>query len=291
MTAKKSRAGSRDRSRLPKPPRTPGPQPASIAGRDIIPAKSPWPPPPAPGLSSAAPVGEAESIDYLWAPAGPPAGPGLIIVKATVPRAGLARVVIFELDWERLDTAQRTQAYGLLARHGEGLEDHPKLAVSLLYDLSLQQTHPAMSHAERQEIIGEALTIPERETSPLALLAAQRPPRPPATMGVSPLLPFINRHARKRLLNRHQIDVRQLQQESQRLHQDIYRFWEISPPESLEPGEFFSQAAEKFNRLLVLHHEKVRRIGALLGGDLGRALAAQADAGIRYLQSHLPNRP
>lgn len=164
MVAKKSKAGSRNRSRLPKPPRrlrhqAPEPQPALTALGDVISAESPspWPPPPAP-WPSVVPAGE---VDYQWAPAGPPAGPGLIFIKVTVPGLAPTR---FELDWDRLDASQRATAWSLLDRHSKGLDDQfeRRRAVSLLYDLSLQQTHPAMTPAERQVMVGETLTIPKR---------------------------------------------------------------------------------------------------------------------------------
>jgi len=284
MTAKKSKAGSRDHSRLPKPQRklrlhAPGPEPGSMAGEDVISIKSPWPPPPAPG-PSVVPTGEAGSLDYIWSPAGPPAGIGRIIIQATIPRAGLEQRVRFELDWDRLDASQRTQAWGLLARHGEGADDHLErvLAVSLLCDFSLQQNQPTMTPAQRQVEVGEALTIPERPPSDPS---QDDPGEPTVTAGISPLLLWIKPQRRQWLRKRYHIDIEELKHESIHLFLGLEQF-EVRPP-----APDFNAKATVYTEKLIVHHQRVSRVGRLLGGRLGRALVIQAKLCIESLRSQL----
>jgi hypothetical protein len=127
----------------------------------ITPAGSPpfWPPPAVPEISGDSPGGELESISYTWRPA---EDPERISIEASVPRARLARVLRFELLWAPLNASERSRVWTFLARHSEGEDDYLEkvVAVLRLYDMSLGQTHPAMTPAERLAEVGQALAIP-----------------------------------------------------------------------------------------------------------------------------------
>jgi hypothetical protein len=252
----------------------------------------PWPPPAAPGPSEAPVEEPPESIAYTWRPE---ERPDRIVIEATIPRAGLRRVVQFEIEWERLNASQQTQVWALLARHSEGVDDHLErvLAVSMLYDLSVQQAYPTMSLAERRIAVGDALTIPEKQPSKTLpderQLQAQRlglsgePERgktgPSRTLGVSPLLIWIKPRKRAWLASYHHIDVAELELASAQLFHGLAQF------ESHSPEADFKPRAEAYTAELITHHLRVRRVGQLLGGRLGEAIVIQTKLCIETLRN------
>ncbi len=104
--------------------------------------------------------------------------------------------------------------------------------------------------------------------------------------GVSFLLLFIRPRVRNRLRRVHGVDVDELQKESEQLHRDVSRFWEVIPPDhNLPPERYFWHAAEEFDKRVVAHHKKVKRVGKLVGGELGKVLVKLAELGINYLSA------
>ena len=77
----------------------------------------------------------------------------------------------------------------------------------------------------------------------------------------------------------------QLEDESRQLHRDLDRCWLVIPPESPPRTKLhFWYASERFDVLLIQHHQKVQAPRQLLPGPpLGKALTEQAEISISWL--------
>ena len=138
-----------------------------------------------------------------------------------------------------------------------------------LLGLSITQNSPDFTAEKRQQKILQLLLITSLEH------AKSNP------LGISPLLIVINQRARNRLRKNHGISVEELERESRELFDGLAQFRELpTSPDTITK-------AETYNRLIIAHHEKVRRAGDLLGGPTGKALATQAHLAIKELNSPL----
>jgi hypothetical protein len=211
------------------------------------------------------------------------------VVEAIIPWARQKRILQFELKRAPLSTNQRAQVYDDLSRHGKGVDDPRErmLVVSRLYNLSLQQTHPGMSRAERQAAVKEALTRPGGRSSdpqtllplPLSEKSKQDKVQPSRTLGVSPLLFWIKPRRRKWLATHHHIDIAELERASARLFHGLTQF-ERHPPEA-----DFKSRAKAYTTELIAHHLRVQRVGKLLGERLGEAIVIQTELCIETLRN------
>ena len=78
----------------------------------------------------------------------------------------------------------------------------------------------------------------------------------------------------------------ELQTEAEQLYQDVEHYWELVPPETVPLTEaYFSYTAQQFDKLALVHHQKVRRVGQLLGKDLGQSLVRLAKLTIKNLSA------
>jgi hypothetical protein len=155
-------------------------------------------------------------------------------------------------------------------------------AITSLLDVSLWQRGVA-DKAERDKKVRDLMLYGSKPSAPFEPIPLTR-----KGFGVSPSLIFISRRIRNRLWRLHRIDVDELERESERLFHDVEHFWEVIPPEAIPlPGRYFSYAAKKFDELTIVHHEKVRQLGGLLGGKLGKVLMIQAELSIKELTAQL----
>ena len=245
MTAKKSKAGSRNRSRLPKSP-----------ARKLQRPKTPTVP--------VAVIDEVE-FRYRWRHS---VDDPCAIFMVDILHAGLRKKHVFKLDIPRLEAPIRASVWAILGRHGEGVDGpfERSLTVYWLLDLSLQQQSPTMSPAERQAAIAEILTIPVKSDA-LRII------------GVSPLLIWIKPRRRKWLAQRHHINVASLEQDSAQLYLGLQQF------EQPLPEADFKVKAEAYTEKLIAHHQRVSQVGQLLRGRLGTALVIQTKLCIESLQN------
>jgi hypothetical protein len=178
-------------------------------------------------------------------------------------------------DQERLEQLQYW-----LARWDQA---DPVRVVSRLLGIALEQ-QGMLDKEERDKRVNELLLVglkpevrPEqsRKYSSAELLG-----------GISPLLQAIPRRIRNRLWRRHGIDVDELQRESSQLYREVEHYWETIPPESVPSTEaFFTYTAQQFDLRVLAHHQKVFRVGQLLGKDLGKAMCTLADRTIKNIRA------
>jgi len=176
----------------------------------------------------------------------------------------------FQVDLNRLSTNELERLHAFIGRRQAEMTTPAEMAFILawLFDLSTTQNSPNSTPEERQLRILKLLLIAPPE---------QEEPNP---LGVSPLLILVNRHARNRLQKKHGVTVEELEYESRELFAGLKQF-EIIP---LSPDVQIS--VELYNRLIIAHHERVRHLGTLIGGRVGKALTTQALLAIEWL--HLP---
>jgi hypothetical protein len=177
----------------------------------------------------------------------------------------------FQVDWNRLSVSEKERLHTFINRRHAGITTHPEMAYILVWllDLSLAQNEPNFTTEERQLQILRLLLITPQDK------------KEPSSLGVSPLLIFVSRHARNRLEKKHGITVEELERESAELFAGLKQFEKISA------GPDAQTSAELYNRLIIAHHEKVKHLGNLLGGQVGEALSTQARLAIEELSSPL----
>jgi hypothetical protein len=141
--------------------------------------------------------------------------------------------------------------------------DRKNLAQTELERLAdfLVRRHAGTTSAVRQLLLVEA---PSEQSAP------SKPIRP----GISPLLALLTKRERNRLHRSHQIEVEDLERESEQLYESLGQFAGMSETD-------FWPAAEAFNSSLYAHHEKVRQAGILLNNPIGNRLAREAELGIK----------
>jgi hypothetical protein len=176
----------------------------------------------------------------------------------------------FQVDFNRLSESDQEKLQAFLAQQQAGMMTRPEMDYILVWLLnrSLEHNAPNLTTEERQlEILRLLLVSPQEHLKP--------------TLGVSPFLLFVSRRARNRLLKQHGVTVEELERESVELSAGRKQFEEIPPgPDTLV-------SAETYNRLIIAHHKKVKRLGNLVGGEIGKALAVQASLAIEELSSPL----
>jgi hypothetical protein len=196
---------------------------------------------------------------------------GRITFRAQLDYGDQKTAIDFQTDINRLLTNEQERLHQFLARRKAGMTTPAEMAFILawLLDLSITQNSADLTAEKRQQKILQLLLITSLEH------AKANP------LGVSPLLIVINRRGRNRLRKKHGISVEELERESCELFNGLTRFRE------LPRGPDTITKAEAYNKLIIAHHEKVRRTGDLLGGLAGKALATQARLAIEELSSPL----
>jgi hypothetical protein len=178
----------------------------------------------------------------------------------------------FQVDLNRLAANELERLHAFIGRRQAEMTTPAEMAFILVWllDLSLAHNAPNLTAEERQ-----------LELLRLLLIVPQEHEEPKNTLGVSPLLSFVSRHARNRLQKKHGITVEELERESRELFAGLTQF------ENIPPGPDTQTSAETYNRLIIAHHEKVKHLGNLLGGQVGQALTTQAHLAIKELTSPL----
>jgi hypothetical protein len=176
----------------------------------------------------------------------------------------------FQVDLNRLSANELERLHAFIGRRQAEMTTPAEMAYILVWllDLSLARRAPDRTAEERQlELLRLLLIVPQEHQDASNVL------------GVSPLLLFISNHSRNRL-RKAGIAVEELERESRELSAGLAQF------EKIPAGPDVQIITETYNRLIIAHHEKVRRAGDLLGGRVGKALTTQALLAIEWL--HLP---
>jgi hypothetical protein len=211
-------------------------------------------------------------------------------------------------DWMPLPE-QKILFHALIVRHGYRSHTYFQLARTALTKSENDWLNDFLTHQHRINLIGMTKAIAslldvslwqqgvldkaerDKQVQDLMLYGSKPSGSVPPTrkgFGVSPLLLCIDRKVRDRLWRKYQIDVDELERESEGLYRDIDRFWEVIPPESIPlSDQFFSLAARKFDELALAHHKKVKHVGEVLTGHLRKLLITQAEWAIKELSARL----
>ena len=177
--------------------------------------------------------------------------------------------VDFQIDLNRLAKNELERLRAFIGRRQAEMTTPAEMAYILVWLLDRSLAHNAPRPAEERQL----------ELLRLLLVVPQQHQDASNVLGVSPLLLFISNRSRNRL-QKAGITVEELERESRELSAGLAQF------EKIPAGPDVQIITETYNRLILAHHEKVRRAGNLLGGRAGKALTTQALLAIQWL--HLP---
>jgi hypothetical protein len=190
---------------------------------------------------------------------------------------GRRSIVDFTVNKKKLTRAQLDRLDSFIARRQAGITKTYDLAwnLSWLLGLWLEQVQPELSTDERNLKVRQLLLAEPPSESPSEQSATPTRLNPAKSIrpGISPLLALLTKRERSQLRRSHQIEVEDLERESEQLYESLSQFAEMSEAD-------FWPAAEAFNSSLFAHHEKVRQAGFLLNNPIGRWLAREAELGI-----------
>jgi hypothetical protein len=166
--------------------------------------------------------------------------------------------------------AEYKQLETFINRRRANLTTHYEIAwhLSWLLRISLEQTKPEWTHAERLREVRRLLLVDVQQE-----IQNVRVPG----LGVSPLLVCVNRRTRNWLETVHHINVAALESNAEQLYQGLEQFDKAQPD--------FRSRADIYTNLLIEHHQRVRVVGELVGGEVGDALIDEADLAITRLQT------
>jgi hypothetical protein len=185
-------------------------------------------------------------------------------------------LIDFTIDLNKLAPTARERLDSFIARRQAGLRDDHDLALHLswLLETWLMQVQPEISTRERQRRVRQLLLIesPSEKSDPPIRSEPAKSIKPT----INPLLALVTKRERNRLRRSHQIEVENLERESEQLYASLSRLAKMTEAD-------FWPAAEAFNSALLAHHKKVKRAGILLNNPMGRLLAIEAGLVIRNL--------
>jgi hypothetical protein len=219
------------------------------------------------------PRNEPDGLIFDWE-IPPLTNPTLATFIAAVHCQGDKSKLRFQIDIAKLQTAGRTadleRLSNILSARHAGIHDRRSLLDSLewMLTISLEQTAPEFNLNERCLQARRLLFLPEPPPEKSAT---------PLVIGISPLLICVRQRARNRLWKNHHIDIGELERESVQLYVGLEQFEEVPP----KPD--FRTRADAYTEKLIAHHQRVKQVGKLLGGQLGDALVTLADLAIEWL--------
>jgi hypothetical protein len=198
---------------------------------------------------------------------------GKMTFHARLDYQGYGKTAIdFQIDLNRLLENERDRLNSFFDLRYAGLTTRHEMTFILawLLDLSIEQNAPNLTTEQREiRVLQSLLIVPQEQI--------ERSNR----LGVSPLLICVSRRARNQLQKKHGLRVEDLEHESSELLAGIQQF------KNIPPGPYAQLSAEFYNRVTIAHHEKVKHLGELLGGQIGKALTIQAHLAIQELSSPL----
>jgi hypothetical protein len=246
-------------------------------------------------------------FDYL------PLSDSEILFRVVITRFGRKSCTDFRIRVDRLPPERATEFRESLKRYEAGdprpltpLERERK-AKAMVYWIAALMDHALIQAGvldieTRNDRVKEILLYgppPSEPPSDVVMPQKLAPEKAPVdseqepAMGLSPFLHFVSPRAAQQLAREHNIDVEELRRESKQLGSDQPRFWEhvsLSPGSVTESLTFFRRAAQEYDKKLIGFHERVRHVGELLGGRVGRALMDESDYMINSLTTKWSNK-